>query len=59
MSKSVKSQSPLGSAFAAFKRNKFAMAALIVLGLLYLSAIFADFVAPYSFFLLSQHNFMW
>jgi len=44
-----KSRPPLGSAFAAFKRNKLAMAALIVLGLLYLSAIFADFLAPYSF----------
>lgn len=44
-----RSQTPLGSAFAAFKRNKPAMAALIMLSALYLSAIFADFFAPYSF----------
>jgi len=44
-----KSRSPLGSAFNAFKRNKLAMAALVVLSALYLSAIFADFLAPYSF----------
>ncbi len=44
-----KSVSELGLAWAKFRQNRLAMICLWVLAALYLSAIFADFLAPYSF----------
>jgi len=44
-----KPRSPLRLAMRRLKRHKTAMAGLFVLVALYLSALFADFIAPYSF----------
>jgi peptide/nickel transport system permease protein len=42
-------QSEFRIALENFKRNRFAVVCVVVLGLLYGSAIFADFLSPYSF----------
>ncbi|MBF0385182.1 MAG: ABC transporter permease [Candidatus Omnitrophica bacterium] len=45
----IKHQSELQIALNGFKRNKIAVGCLILLSVLYLSAIFADFISPYSY----------
>jgi peptide/nickel transport system permease protein len=41
--------SPWRSSWRTFRRHKTAMAGLVVLGLLYVMAVFADFIAPYHY----------
>ncbi|MCX7918290.1 MAG: ABC transporter permease [bacterium] len=45
-----KTNSPLRIAFRRLRRHKMAMLGLWVLGILYCSAIFADFIAPYPYY---------
>jgi len=49
MIKEQKHQSEFQIALDGFKRNRFAVACVVILCLLYVGAIFADFLAPYSF----------
>jgi peptide/nickel transport system permease protein len=49
MTKQTKSLSELDIAFQGFKKNRLAVGCAVLLGLLYLTAIFADFVSPYSY----------
>lgn len=49
MKNSNKHLSEFQIALQGFKRNRFAVACVIVLGLLYAGAIFAGFLAPYSY----------
>ncbi len=49
LNSSVKPVSEFDLALRNFRKNKFAVLALIVLGVLYFSAIFADFLSPYSY----------
>lgn len=44
-----KSRGQFATVMASFKKNKMAMAGLVILAILFLTAIFAPFIAPYSF----------
>lgn len=49
MTKSDKHQSELAIALHNFKKNRFAVGCVVMLCLLYVSAVFAGFLAPYSY----------
>jgi len=47
--KTKKKRTPLGETWHRFKKNRFAVAGLVVVGLVILVAIFAPFIAPYPY----------
>ena len=49
MNNSARPSSPMAIRLKVFKKNRLAVACLVVLGLLYLSATFADFLSPYAY----------
>ena len=49
MTKHTTSSSQLHQAFVRFRRNRGAMVCVVLLGAFYLGALFADFLAPYTY----------